>query len=126
MYVQVSLNKFQGNVERSFFFTFNTYPFMMICLLHFVVRAWEKEVDYPVVHFCKISVKSYFLFCFCTIVVICFALAQISEIKIAEIPDIDLSNVGVTKFGSFSVEVIDPVSDYMELLEVKIICLPLL
>ncbi|XP_027363513.1 phosphoglucomutase, chloroplastic [Abrus precatorius] len=42
---------------------------------------------------------------------------SISEIKIADIPDVDLSNVGITKFGSFSVEVIDPVSDYLELLE---------
>jgi len=50
-------------------------------------------------------------------------LTQISEIKIADVPDVDLSKVGVTKFGSFSVEVIDPVSDYLELLEVKIICL---
>jgi len=50
-------------------------------------------------------------------------LKQISEIKIAEVPDVDLSKVGVTKFGSFSVEVIDPVADYLELLEVKIICL---
>lgn len=50
-----------------------------------------------------------------------FPLTQISEIKIADIPDVDLSNVGVTKFGSFNVEVIDPVSDYLELLEVKII-----
>ena len=47
-------------------------------------------------------------------------LAQISVIKIADIPDVDLSKVGVTNFGSFSVEVIDPVSDYLELLEVKI------
>jgi phosphoglucomutase len=50
-------------------------------------------------------------------------LTQISEIKIADIPDVDLSNVGVTNFGSFSVEVIDPVSDYLELLEVNIISL---
>ncbi|KAL2324475.1 hypothetical protein Fmac_023533 [Flemingia macrophylla] len=42
---------------------------------------------------------------------------SISEIKIADIPDVDLSNVEVTKFGSFIVEVIDPVSDYLELLE---------
>lgn len=47
-------------------------------------------------------------------------LFQISEIKVAEIPDIDLSNVGVTKYGNFSVEVIDPVSDYLELMEVRI------
>lgn len=38
----------------------------------------------------------------------------------AEIPDIDLSHVGVTKYGNFSVEVIDPVSDYLELMEVRI------
>ncbi|KAG7605740.1 Alpha-D-phosphohexomutase C-terminal domain superfamily [Arabidopsis thaliana x Arabidopsis arenosa] len=42
---------------------------------------------------------------------------SISEIKVAEIPDIDLSQVGVTKYGNFSVEVIDPVSDYLELME---------
>ncbi|CAI8604564.1 unnamed protein product [Vicia faba] len=42
---------------------------------------------------------------------------SISEIKIADIPDVELSNIGVTQFGSFSVEVIDPVSDYLELLE---------
>ncbi|KAL1208068.1 Phosphoglucomutase [Cardamine amara subsp. amara] len=42
---------------------------------------------------------------------------SISEIKVAEIPDIELSQVGVTKYGNFSVEVIDPVSDYLELME---------
>lgn len=42
---------------------------------------------------------------------------SISEINIADIPDVDLSKVGVTEFGGFSVEVIDPVSDYLELLE---------
>ncbi|KAG5077805.1 hypothetical protein JHK82_056500 [Glycine max] len=42
---------------------------------------------------------------------------SISVIKIADILDVDISKVGVTKFGSFSVEVIDPVSDYLELLE---------
>ncbi|OMO97966.1 Alpha-D-phosphohexomutase superfamily [Corchorus olitorius] len=42
---------------------------------------------------------------------------SISEIKIAEIPDVDLSRVGVTKYGNFTVEVIDPVSDYLELME---------
>jgi phosphoglucomutase len=36
---------------------------------------------------------------------------------VAEIPDIDLSQVGVTKYGNFSVEVIDPVSDSLELME---------
>lgn len=42
---------------------------------------------------------------------------QISEIKIADIADVDLSRVGVTKFGNFIVEVVVPVSDYMELVE---------
>ncbi|XVF09746.1 hypothetical protein REPUB_Repub07fG0122100 [Reevesia pubescens] len=42
---------------------------------------------------------------------------QISEIKMAEIPDVDLSLLGVTKYGNFSVEVVDPVSDYLELME---------
>lgn len=43
---------------------------------------------------------------------------QISEIKMADIPDVDLSRLGTTKFGNFSVEVVDPVSDYLELMEV--------
>ncbi|GLT76732.1 hypothetical protein SLA2020_483750 [Shorea laevis] len=42
---------------------------------------------------------------------------SISEIKTAEIPDVDLSCLGVTKYGNFSVEVVDPVSDYLELME---------
>uniref|UniRef100_A0A2P2LS11 phosphoglucomutase (alpha-D-glucose-1,6-bisphosphate-dependent) n=1 Tax=Rhizophora mucronata TaxID=61149 RepID=A0A2P2LS11_RHIMU len=42
---------------------------------------------------------------------------SISEIKVADIPDIDLSLPQVTKYGNFSVEVVDPVSDYMELME---------
>ncbi|KAF8380370.1 hypothetical protein HHK36_027855 [Tetracentron sinense] len=42
---------------------------------------------------------------------------QISEIKKADIPDVDLSRLGVTEYGNFSVEVIDPVSDYLELME---------
>ncbi|RWV91785.1 hypothetical protein GW17_00045902 [Ensete ventricosum] len=43
----------------------------------------------------------------------------ISEIKIADIPDVDLSSLGVISYGNFSVEVIDPVSDYLELMEVQ-------
>ncbi|KAK1297220.1 hypothetical protein QJS10_CPB15g00708 [Acorus calamus] len=35
----------------------------------------------------------------------------------ADLPDVDLSRLGVTEYGSFSVEVIDPVSDYLELME---------
>ncbi|ERM96310.1 hypothetical protein AMTRI_Chr09g35070 [Amborella trichopoda] len=42
---------------------------------------------------------------------------SISEVKMADIPDVDLSKLGVTKYGSFSVEVVDPVSDYLELME---------
>ncbi|KAK4280432.1 hypothetical protein QN277_012057 [Acacia crassicarpa] len=42
---------------------------------------------------------------------------SMSELKVADIPDVDLSNYGVTRYGSFMVEVIDPVSDYLELLE---------
>lgn len=42
---------------------------------------------------------------------------SISEIKMADIPDVDLSSLGETKFGSFTVEVVDPVSDYLELLQ---------
>uniref|UniRef100_A0A175YMN0 Glucose phosphomutase n=1 Tax=Daucus carota subsp. sativus TaxID=79200 RepID=A0A175YMN0_DAUCS len=42
---------------------------------------------------------------------------SISEIKMVDIPDVDLSHLGVTKYGKFSVEVVDPVSDYLELME---------
>ncbi|KAL2550304.1 Phosphoglucomutase [Forsythia ovata] len=42
---------------------------------------------------------------------------SISEIKMADISDVDLSNLGVTNYGTFSVEVVDPVGDYLELME---------
>lgn len=42
---------------------------------------------------------------------------SISEIKLADIPDVDLSSVGITKYGNFSVEIVDPVSDYLDLME---------
>ncbi|TKV93753.1 hypothetical protein SEVIR_9G246550v4 [Setaria viridis] len=42
---------------------------------------------------------------------------SISEIKTADIPDVDLSSIGVVSYGDFTVEVIDPVSDYLELME---------
>ncbi|GMY07046.1 phosphoglucomutase, chloroplastic [Fagus crenata] len=42
---------------------------------------------------------------------------SINEIKVADIPDVDLSHLGVTEHKNFSVEVVDPVSDYLELLE---------
>ncbi|XP_073158932.1 phosphoglucomutase, chloroplastic [Henckelia pumila] len=42
---------------------------------------------------------------------------SISEIKTGDIPDVDLSVLGVTDCGPFSIEVVDPVSDYLELME---------
>lgn len=53
----------------------------------------------------------------------CPSVMQISEIKMAEISDVDLSSLGVTKYGNFSVEVVDPVSDYLELMEVRKVCI---
>mmetsp|Transcript_20785 Transcript_20785/g.33687 ORF Transcript_20785/g.33687 Transcript_20785/m.33687 type:complete len:615 (+) Transcript_20785:123-1967(+) len=41
----------------------------------------------------------------------------VSELKVADIPDVDLSVCGITKFGDFEVEVIDPVADYLALAE---------
>ena len=40
----------------------------------------------------------------------------ITEYKIAEIGDVDLGTIGSTQVGNFTVEVIDPVSDYAELM----------
>ena len=37
----------------------------------------------------------------------------VDVLKMADIPDVDLSKCGVTKFGDFEVEVIDPVADYL-------------
>ncbi len=42
---------------------------------------------------------------------------EITELKMADIPDVDLSTVGVTKFGDFEVEVVDPVAVYLGLLK---------
>ena len=41
----------------------------------------------------------------------------VDTLKMADIPDVDLSVCGVTKFGDFEVEVIDPVDDYLKLLK---------
>ena len=41
----------------------------------------------------------------------------VDTLKMADIPDVDLSKCGVTKFGEFEVEVIDPVEDYLTLLK---------
>jgi len=42
---------------------------------------------------------------------------SIKEYKIADLPEIDLSKIGTVEFGSFAVEVIDSVDDYLELLQ---------
>lgn len=42
---------------------------------------------------------------------------EISEYKILEAPDVDLSKLGKTQLGEMTVEVIDAVADYQELLE---------
>lgn len=42
---------------------------------------------------------------------------SIKEIKMANIPDVDLSSLGNVTHGNFTVEVIDPVADYLELLQ---------
>jgi phosphoglucomutase len=42
---------------------------------------------------------------------------SVSELQMADIPDVDLSKVGVTKFGDFEVEVVSPTEDYMKLLK---------
>ncbi|KAL0382318.1 UNVERIFIED_CONTAM: Phosphoglucomutase, chloroplastic [Sesamum calycinum] len=42
---------------------------------------------------------------------------SISEIKVGDIPDVDLSRPGLVDYGAFSVEVVDPVADYLELME---------
>jgi len=42
---------------------------------------------------------------------------KVSVLKMADIPDIDLSKVGVTKFDGFEVEVVDPVADYLAVLK---------
>ena len=47
-----------------------------------------------------------------------FLFAQIKTIKQAQLPDVDLSQLGTTQHGSFTVEVIDPVADYLWLLQV--------
>lgn len=41
---------------------------------------------------------------------------NISSYKIAELPDVDLNTIGTTQLGGIKVEVIDPVTDYAELM----------
>lgn len=40
----------------------------------------------------------------------------ISEYRLAEIVDVDIEKIGISQFGDFSVEVINPVSDYADLM----------
>ncbi|KAL6581438.1 hypothetical protein OROMI_007361 [Orobanche minor] len=43
---------------------------------------------------------------------------SISEIKmVGDVPDVDLSLIGQVEYGTFCVEVVDPVADYLELME---------
>ena len=42
---------------------------------------------------------------------------HITEYKIYEAPDIDLSKIGSTKLGDMQIEIIDSVSDYVEMME---------
>lgn len=42
---------------------------------------------------------------------------HISEYKIFDAPDVDLSRLGVQKLGAMEIEVIDPVKDYVEMME---------
>jgi phosphoglucomutase len=41
---------------------------------------------------------------------------EIAQYRIAETPDIDLNNIGLQTVGAMQVEIIDPVSDYAELM----------
>lgn len=41
----------------------------------------------------------------------------IQQYKLCPLPDVDLNRLGITKFDSFVVEVVDPVSDYADLME---------
>lgn len=42
---------------------------------------------------------------------------KINHYNIADLPDLDLSVIGETKFGDFTVQIIDSVSDYVELMK---------
>ena len=42
---------------------------------------------------------------------------KISELHIAELPEVDLSKIGKQTFGNFEVEVIDSVDDYLQLIK---------
>ena len=42
---------------------------------------------------------------------------SIKEYKIMDVPDIDLSKLGTQKLGDMTIEIIDPVKDYIEMME---------
>ena len=42
---------------------------------------------------------------------------KISEFKILEAPDVDLSNLGIQKLGNMEIEVIDSLQDYIDMME---------
>lgn len=42
---------------------------------------------------------------------------NIAELKVADIPEVDLSTIGTTKFGSFEVEVVDYTTEYFNTLK---------
>lgn len=42
---------------------------------------------------------------------------QITQYKLADLPDVDLSSIGITTLDGFEVEVIDSVSDYADLMQ---------
>jgi phosphoglucomutase len=42
---------------------------------------------------------------------------KIASLKFGDVKDVDLTKVGVTKFGDFEVEVVDPVEDYLATLK---------
>lgn len=51
---------------------------------------------------------------------------SVAVLRVADIPDVDLSRVGVTSFSGFEVEVIDPVADYAALFRDSVFDFPLL
>ena len=44
---------------------------------------------------------------------------SVKVLKMADIPDVDLTRDGVSTFGGFTVEVIDPVADYLTLFKAR-------
>jgi len=51
---------------------------------------------------------------------------SVSTLNVADIPDVDLTKVGSSRFGSFEVEIIDPVADYLALFRDQVFDFPML